>query len=48
MVAVLLQIFIIFSHGDGDDGDDDVCRGGDDDDVLKPCSSVRAVTERGK
>ena len=31
-----------------DDGDDDVCHDGDGDDVLKPCSSVRAVTERGK
>ena len=36
--------FYLF-HGDGDD---DVCHDGDDDDVLKPCSSVRAVTERGK
>ena len=40
--------FYYLFHGDGDDGDDDVCHGGDDDDVLKPCSSVRAVTERGK
>ena len=36
--------FYYLFHGDGDD---DVCHGGDDD-VLKPCSSVRAVTERGK
>ena len=35
--------FYYLFHGDGDD---DVCH--DDDDVLKPCSSVRAVTERGK
>ena len=38
--------FYCLFHDDGDD--DDVCHGGDDDDVLKPCSSVRAVTERGK
>ena len=37
--------FYFLFHGDCDDDDG---HGGDDDDVLKPCSSVRAVTERGK
>ena len=41
------DFYYLFHGGDDDDDDDDVCHG-DDDDVLKPCSSVRAVTERGK